>query len=332
MPGWLLLTLEHRKPLMSDFDFEPAGFVPFRDRQVLDRVRRMTREQITQHPNPDLDIRVVRDASVAMIQFADMVARIQDAAAKRQHVAFILGNPNPGYADLAHLLNRLRIDCRHLHVFNMDEWADQDGNTAPESYPQGFMHAMKKYFYHELDPDLRPPEQQIQGPTTRNINDFSKRLADLGGADACYSGTGWSGHTAFIDPDVPEFETGAEDPQAALEEWKAMGTRIVTLSRYTVLQNSLHASFGRCGDTAAVPPKAATIGPADILGAKFRLDRSAITIGGSATSWQRFITRLLLHGPITPQVPASVLQAAPTTFIIAESIAADIEPTWYLGY
>lgn len=314
---------------MNCFDFEPAPFVPFRDKAVLERIRRIGRDEIDQHPNPDLTIRVVRDSAVAMFQIADVVARIQQAAAENRHVAFIMGNPNPSYADLAHLISRLGVDCRHLHVFNMDEWADQDGNTAPESYPQGFMHAMKRYFYHELDPTLRPPEKQIHGPTTVNINDYSKMLADLGGADACYSGTGWSGHTAFIDPDVPEFTPASDAP---LEEWKRMGTRIVTLSPYTVLQNSLHASFGRCGDTAAVPPKAATIGPADILGAKFRMDRSALTIGGSATSWQQFITRLLLHGPVTPQVPASVLQAAPTTFIIAESIAADIAPVWYAGY
>lgn len=320
---------------MSEFQFEPAAFVPFRDRDVLDRIRRIRREEIDRHPNATLDIRVVRDSSVNAIQFADMVARIQEANAHNRHVTFILGNPNPGYADLAHWINRLRIDCRRLHVFNMDEWADQDGNTAPESYPRGFMHAMKKYFYSHLDPALRPPESQIQGPTTANIGDYSRMLTDLGGADACYSGTGWSGHTAFIDPDAPEFACERQDDDAWLEAWKQMGTRLVTLSPYTILQNALHASFGRCGDTAAVPPKAATIGPADILAAKHRMDRSAITIGGSggsSTSWQRFITRLLLHGPITPRVPASILQAAPTTFIIAESVAADIESPFYAGY
>jgi hypothetical protein len=117
-----------------------------------------------------------------------------------------------------------------------------------------------------------------------------------------------------------------------LDEWKKMGARIVTLHPYTVLQNSLHASFGSCGDTAFVPPKAATIGPADVIAAKYRMDRSAITIGGSNVSWQKFITRLVAHGPVTPKVPASILQTLPTDFYIAESIAADIEPEWYKGY
>lgn len=310
---------------MTDFKFEPSPWVPFRDRAVLERVRRIRKADITKHPNSELTIRVVRDSAAAIIPLSDMLARIIDTGQRGEPCVFILGNPNPGYADLAATINRLRVDCHHLHVFNMDEWADQDGNTAPESYPAGFMHAMKKYFYSQLDPALRPPEDQIQGPTTKNITDFSRMIADFGGADCCYSGSGWTGHIAFIDPDTPEFD-------APLDEWKRMGARIVTLHPLTLVQNSLHASFARSGDIANVPPKAATIGPADVIAAKHRMDRSSITIGGSATSWQRFITRLVLHGPVTPKVPASILQTVPTDFIIAESIAEDIEPTYYAGY
>jgi len=30
-------------------------------------------------------------------------------------------------------------------------------------------------------------------------------IEDAGGADICYSGPGWTGHVAFVDPDAPEF-------------------------------------------------------------------------------------------------------------------------------
>ena len=311
---------------VKQFDFEPAQFVPFKDKDVLERIRNIKREDIESHPNPGFKIRVVRDDQIAFIQLTDMLARIKEASEAGCRVSIITGNPNPGYVNLAHMINRLRIDCENLWIINMDEWADEDGNTAPEEYPQGFMHAMKRYFYSELDEELRPPEKQIIGPTTDNVSWLSKWIADeFGGADACYSGSGWTGHIAFIDPDTPEFD-------APLEEWKTMGTRIVTLHPYTVLQNSLHASFGRCGDTALVPPKAATIGPADVIGSEYRMDRSAITIGGSNVSWQRFITRLIAHGPVTPQVPASILQTVPTDFYIAETIAQNIESPYYQGY
>jgi 6-phosphogluconolactonase/glucosamine-6-phosphate isomerase/deaminase len=310
---------------MEPFVFEPSPWVPFRDRAACERVRRISRADIEKHPNPDFRIQVVPDLQFPFLAPSDQVARLIETRDRREPCVFIMGNPNPGYANLARLINRLRLDCSHLHVFNMDEWADQDGNTAPESYPQGFMHAMKKYFYANIDPALRPPEKQIVGPTTANIRDFGKMIAGFGGATACYSGSGWTGHIAFIDPDVPEFD-------APLEEWKTMGPRIVTLNPFTIAQNSMHASFGFSGDMANVPPKAATIGPAEVLGAKYRQDHNALTVGGTFISWQRFMTRLIAHGPVTPQVPASILQTVPTNFYISETAAADIVPVWGKGY
>ena len=139
-------------------------------------------------------------------------------------------------------------------------------------------------------------------------------LADQGGADICYSGPGWSGHLAFIEPDAAEF---AGD----LEEWKRMGPRICTLSPLTIAQNSMHGSFGAGGDLWAVPPKAATIGPAEVIAAKNRFDQHALRIDGSRVSWQRMITRLVLHGPVTPRLPASILQTLRTDVLVSESAA-----------
>lgn len=310
---------------MANFEFEPSKWIPFRDKDVLQRVRNIRREDIDKHPNPDFRIRVVRDFQLESIFFSDILARLIEARDSNRKVAFILGNPCPEYVNLAHMINRLKIDCSHMHIFTMDEWADENGRTAPETYPQGFMRAMKKYFYAELDENLRMPEDQIQGPTSDNINDYGKMIADFGGADACYSGSGWTGHIAFIDPDTPEFD-------APLEEWKQMGPRIVTLNPFTIAQNSMHASFGWSGDMGNVPPMAATIGPAEVLGAKYRMDMNGLTTGGTCISWQRLMTRLIAHGPVTPQVPASILQTVPTDFYITETAAQNIEPVWYAGY
>ena len=86
------------------------------------------------------------------------------------------------------------------------------------------------------------------------------------------------------------------------------------------------------GDLAFVPPKAATIGPAEVIAAKYRLDMHALTTAGSNVSWQRLITRLVLHGPVTPKVPESILQTLETDVLVSESIAMDIEPLWDRGY
>ena len=237
----------------------------------------------------------------------------------------ILPNPAPLYRHLARLINACNIDCRNLYAFAMDEYADENGNIAPEEWEFGFTHAMMKYFYYELDEKLRPPKKQFVGFTNKNVNDYSQMIADLGGADICYSGPGWTGHLAFIEPDAPEF-------RGSLEEWKQMEARVCTLSPFTLAQNSLHGIFGKSGNLAAVPPKAATIGPVDVIRAKHRFDTHAITVHGTTTAWQRFITRLVLHGPVTPLVPESILQTLRTDVYVSETIAQNIETDWNKGY
>jgi glucosamine-6-phosphate deaminase len=86
------------------------------------------------------------------------------------------------------------------------------------------------------------------------------------------------------------------------------------------------------GDLASVPPKAATIGPAEVLAAKYRMDIHALTTAGTTSSWQRLVSRLVLHGPVTPLVPESLLQTVPTDVLVSETIAQDIAPDWDKGY
>ncbi|MCL4415100.1 MAG: hypothetical protein M1365_00140 [Actinobacteria bacterium] len=310
---------------MKKFDYQPSQWVPFRDKKVLEKIRNIKREDIERHPNKNLKIMVIPDEIVEFTWVTDMFYRIKKAADEDKRLVLILPNPAHTYMKVAMLINRFKINCKNLFIFIEDEYADQDGNIAPESYPQGFLRALKNYFYYKIDKDLRPPEQQIKGPTTDNIKDYGKMIADLGGADACYTGPGWTGHSAFIEPDAPEFD-------ADLEEWKKMSSRVVTLSPFTIAQNSLHGSFGFSGDLALVPPKAATIGPAEIIASKYRMDMHALSTYGTPVSWQRMISRLCLHGPVTPKLPTSLHQILKTDVFISETIAQNIEPDWERGY
>ena len=312
--------------MKSGFDFSPASFVPFRDKAAVERVRAIPRAKLTEHPNPDFRIRILPDAEMEPLWIADMFERIRRSSEAGEQFVMIAPNPWPSYDKVARLINEHRISCHHLHTFNMDEYANEHGDIAPESWAFGFGHAFKKFFYANIDADLRPPENQIHGLSNENIAHYGKMLADLGGADICYSGPGWTGHLAFIEPDAPEFAA------ASLEEWKEMGPRVCTLSPFTIAQNSLHGCFGASGDLTAVPPKAATIGPAEVVGAKHRIDQHGITVGGGFHSWQRLTSRLVLHGPVTPLVPESLLQTLRTDVWVSESIAQDIEVRWDLGY
>ena len=314
---------------MSDrndlFEFNPSEWVPFRDKKEIERVLTIKREDIEKHPNPDFKIRVIPDADYEFIMVADMFSRIKHSSETGEKVVLILPNPCPTYRFVARIINACNINCKNVYAFAMDEYADENGNIAPAEWEFGFTHAMLRYFYYEINEKLRPPKNQITGFTNKNINSYGKMIADCGNADICYSGPGWTGHLAFIEPDAPEF-------QAPLEEWKNMSARICTLSPFTLAQNSLHGSFGKSGNLAAVPPKAATIGPLEVINSKHRIDHHGITVHGTSTAWQRFITRLVLHGPVTPLVPESLLQTLRTDVYVSETIASNIEPDWEKGY
>jgi glucosamine-6-phosphate deaminase len=313
--------------MLEGFDYEVARWIPFRDREVCKRVRAIRREDITRHPNPHVKIEVIPNDQFPFRLVMGLFSEIKQAADEGRKVVLILPQPEPLYAWLAFLINKYRVDCRKLYTFNMDEYADQDGNIAPETWPNAFHYNMKKYFYGRLDKDLRPPESQIVGFTNKNFPHYGKMIEDLGGADVCHGGIGWSGHIAFIDPGTDAF------PPVPLEEFKKIGPRIVELSPTTVLQGCLGPEFGQSGDWSWYPPKAATIGPAQVLGAKLRSTWCGFSIAGSAVSWQRFIIRLAMFGPVTPLVPASIIQTVPTELYITETLAQNIEPAmdfnWY---
>jgi glucosamine-6-phosphate deaminase len=298
------------------FEYELAKFIDFRDAEACRRVRAIKREDLCTHPNPAFTIRIIDNATEFYTAFAlDIVGRIRTAADEgRPFVGIFPVGPMPQYPIAADLINTHRLSCKHVHTFNMDEYADQDGNTAPADWEGSFQRAMLQEFFLKIDEELRPPLEQIHFPDTQNIKSYSAMIEDMGGTDVCYGGIGWCGHIAFW-----ECHLGHEF--ADMASYKQAGARIVELHPMTIIQNALH-SFG--GDWSWVPPKAATIGPRDILGAR---DRSFWLDGdlGGGVSWQRFIARLVAHGPVNRFVPGSILQEAKTTYTILGAVADNVE-------
>lgn len=313
--------------MKTDFTFEPADWIPFKDKKVLERVRNIKREDMEKHSNPDFRIRIVPD--VGAIWAADIFTRIKESDEKNQKLTMIMPNPCAAtYETVAELINRFKVNCRNVYTFNMDEWADENGNIAPESYNAGFNHSFIKSFYDRIDPELRMKRENCCAPTTENIGHYSEMITECGdgGADICYSGPGWAGHIAFIDPDTPEFACDS------VEEFLKMDARIVTLHPLTIAQNSLHGVFGCSGDLANVPPRAATIGPLDVVNSRNRFEMHALITMGTVSSWQRMTSRLVLYGPVTPQVPSSILQLMPTSVYVSEVIAKEFECWEEVGY
>ena len=107
---------------------------------------------------------------------------------------------------------------------------------------------------------------------------------------------------------------------------------MLTLHPLTIMQNSLHGVFGQSGDIANVPPKAATLGPRDVLHAKRRMEYHGLTTGGTFSSWQRMTSRLITHGPVTPYVPGSIFQLMKTSLYMEPALAEPITCMETVGY
>ncbi len=301
---------------MSDFRYQLAKFIPFQDLAECERVRAITKEQFTNHPNKDFQIRIIEDIGDLNRAFGlDIVMRIKAARDEGRKIVIIFPvGPMGQYQVAADVINLLGLPLDHVTTFNMDEYADEDGNTAPEDWAGSFKTAMMGNFFGKIDAKLRPPMSQIHFPNTRNINDYGKMIDDLGGADVCYGGVGWCGHIAFWEADLG-FEFGDD-----LDAFMKAGPRIVELNPMTIMQNALH-SFG--GDWSWVPPKAATIGPAQIMGAKHRSFWLDGAVGND--SWQRFIARLAAHAYVNTLVPATILQTARTDYTVLGKVAEDVK-------
>ena len=314
----------------TDFAFKPADFVPFKDRELCEKLRKMSGTELEKHEawqHPDFKVKVMMNPHPVLI--ATLFSRLKEASENGRKFTMILGNPEPEtYIPLAQLINYFKVDCSKVHIFAMDEWADDQGNIAPETYKAGFAHSMLKYLVYQIDEKLRMPLSQVHYPTNKNISYYSDMITETGegGADICSSSPGWTGHMAFIDP-VEEFTSAAD-----IDEWLNMKARIVKLHPLTVAQNSLHGVFGQSGYVADVPPMAATIGPVDVKNSRERIEVHALLTNNTFSSWQRMTSRLVLHAPVSPLIPSSMLQLMDTQVYVSEEIAAPFECWEKVGY
>ena len=315
--------------LYDEFRFRPAPYLPHSNLPLeeLERIRNIKREDMEYTNENGYSVRVVIDPTLCMVQ--DMFYRILMSDLNDTHLTIICPNQWPGaYSAVAEMLNKFNVSARNVDAFAMDEWADEDGNVAPLTYGAGLGYSFRNHFYGRIREDLRPSEDHWHVFTNKNkANDaYSNEIleaSDGKGADVIYTATGWPGHTAFIDPGAPEFKADT------LEEFIKLGSRIVTEVPLTVCENSLFSPMGASGDVWAVPPKAATIGPRDVVSAQERFEVHNF-VNPDGSSWQRMVSRLELYGPISMECPASIMRLGKGTCYVSEAIAKPFA-SWHCG-
>jgi len=314
--------------LYDEFRFLPAPWLPHSELPLeeLERVRNIKREDMEYTNENGFSLKIVLNPVYMAIQ--DIFYRIALSDLKDTKFTMICPNQWPAvYSAIAEMINRYNIDCRNVHAFAMDEWADEDGNVAPLTYGAGLGYSFINHFYARIREDLRPPvdhwhvftnENKETGVYTRMIEDTGE-----GGADVVYTCTGWPGHTAFIDPRTEEFAADS------LEEFCQLTSRITTTTPLTVCENSLFAPMGASGDVWATPYKAATIGPRDIMNARERFE-TLYCVDPDGSSWQRMVSRLEHYGPISMEFPASIIRHGKGICYLSEAMAKPCG-SWYCG-
>lgn len=181
-------------------------------------------------------------------------------------------------------------DYRHIRTVNLDEY-----KGLPASHEQSYAYFMRHNLFEGLG--IAPGQTNIENGMAEDEAEECARydaLLDAMPRDIQLLGLGSNGHIAFNEPQTPF----------------GSGTHVVSLAESTIKDNArLFASQDE------VPRKAFTMGIRHIMQAK----RILILASGANKAEAVF---KMAKGPVTEDVPASVLQLHPDCTLIVDEAAA----------
>ena len=222
------------------------------------------------------------------------------------------------YRWAVYFLRAWNVSADHVHGFNMDEWADAEGNTLPGSMRGSFQQAMEESFYSPLGPLTVPPAQRHYA-TRDALPLYAEEIAALRASGArliVVYGIGRVFHIAFWEPHfAAEF--------ARPEEWRAQTHRLgARLHPLTVEQNAITSFRSR---STLVPAFANTIGPGVFLQAD-RAIGGADGALGRGMQWQGMSLWVTLRYGPDIWVPSSHMPSLPGRLFFARELAGPLEP------
>lgn len=202
-------------------------------------------------------------------------------------------SPLGAYAQLIKWCEKGDVDFTQTKTVNLDEYvglaADHD-----QSYAY-FMH--KNFFDHiNIDPKNTNLPNGLELDAAKECTRYDKVIADLGGVDLQLLGIGANGHIGFNEP-AEQFSTG---------------TNRVDLTASTISANSRFFE-----NESMVPRQAYTMGMLAIMQAK-RIVMIATGANKAQAVYDAFC------GPVTPKMPASILQLHPDFVLVADEEALSL--------
>ena len=248
----------------------------------------------------------------------EIAMEIKKAGEANKKVAFILPvGPMGMYKWVVYFLKEWQVDCKHVYTFNMDEWADSEGNTLAPDNHGAFQYAMEQALFNPLG-KLTIPKEQRNFATKENLPTYPekiKKLKDEGAKLVLVYGIGRMCHIAFWEPNF------AED-YATEAEWKSQPYRIAAkIHPLTVEQNALTSFKSR---TPLVPCRANTIGPGIFLQADYAIG-GADGFFGRGMQWQGLSLWMTLRHGTTPWITSSYMPTLPGKLFFIKELAGPLE-------
>ena len=249
----------------------------------------------------------------------EIAMQIRKAKEEERELILILPvGPMGMYRWVVYFLTSWNIDCKHVHGFNMDEWADKDGNTLPADDKAAFQNAMQGAFYGPLG-KLTVPENQRNFATRENLPLYPEKIAALkkkGARQVMVYGIGRMCHIAFWEPHFA-------DEYKSYEEWKKEPYRLgANLHPFTIEQNAI-TSFR--SNWTLIPCFANTIGPGIIFGTDYAIG-GAEGVLSRGMQWQGMsLWMTLRYGP-DKAVTSSSIPTMPGRLFFMKELAGPLAP------
>ena len=198
------------------------------------------------------------------------------------------------YADLAAMNQRKEVDFSLVKTFNLDEYIG-----LPPEDKNSYRYYMNHHLFSRINIDMRNtnlPDGMAKDEIAEGER-YEAAIRDCGGIDLQLLGIGPNGHIGF------------NEPGEAFE----LETHCVDLTPETIEANKRFFD----GNVDLVPKQAYTMGIKTIMQA-----RKVLMVANGKGKAE--IVKKAFFGPVTPEVPASILQMHPDFTLVGDEEALSL--------
>lgn len=199
-------------------------------------------------------------------------------------------SPEGMYAELVKKYEAGMLDFSKVRSYNLDEYVG-----LPKDNDQSYFYFMNHHLFSKVNMNIDNtvlPNGIAKDPAVE-CEQYNAMIEASGGADLQLLGIGHNGHIGFNEPD----------------NHFTLGTHVVDLAPSTIEANSRY--FASYDD---VPKQAFSMGIKNIMDAKMIL--LVVSGEGKADAVNK-----AFFGPVTPEVPGSILQLHKNVVVVADEAA-----------